>query len=75
MGKCYVCDKETEDRFLLSRFSFGAHVGEKRLRLLCQWVDDENKDIAICQNCCAATLGTFANSFIESQSGESKSIM
>ena len=75
MAKCYVCDKETEDRLLLSHFFFGAHVGKKRLRLKCQWVDDENKDIAICQSCCATTLGTFARSFIESLSGESKFIM
>jgi hypothetical protein len=75
MTKCYICDKEVEDRFLFSHFSFGAHVGKKIMRLKCQWVDDENKDIAICQRCCATTLGTFARSFIESMSGDPKSIM
>jgi hypothetical protein len=75
LTKCYVCHKETENQFLLSRFSFESHVGKKRLRLKCQWADDENKDIAICQSCCATTLGTFARSFIESLSGEPKSIM
>ena len=75
MARCYICDKEIEDPSLFSQFSFGAHIGKKNMRLRCQWVDDENKEIPICQHCCATTLGTFARSFIESLSGDSKSIM
>ena len=75
MAKCYICDKEIEDRFLFSHFSFGAHVGGKSLKLKCQWVDDHNKDILICQQCSAATLSTFAKSLMESMSEESHSIM
>jgi hypothetical protein len=75
MARCYICEREIEDRSLFSHFSFGAHVGKKNIHLRCQWVDDENKEIPICQHCSATTLETFARSFIESLSGESHPIM
>ena len=75
MAKCYICDKEAEDRSLFNHFSFGAHVGDKSMKLKCQWVDDKDRDIVICQRCCAATLATFARSFVESLPGGPHSIM
>ena len=75
MAKCFICDKEAEDRSLFSHFSFGGHFGDKSIKLKCQWVDDKEKDVVICQRCCANTLKTFANSFSESLPGDSHLIM
>ena len=75
MVKCHICDKETENRFLFNRFSFGAHVGEKSIQLKAQWLDDKNNDIPICQRCCANLLETFAKGLIESLPGESQFMM
>jgi hypothetical protein len=74
MAKCHVCDKETEDRFLFNRFSFGAHVGDKRLQLKAQWVDGKDRDIAVCHRCSANLLESFGKGLTESLSGKSKLI-
>jgi len=66
MAKCYACDKEAEDRFLYNRFSFGVEVGKKRMQFKAQWMGDENKDIVVCQRCCANLLENFAKGLMES---------
>ena len=74
MARCYVCDKETEDRFLFIHFSFEAHLGEKKIQLKAHWVDDKEKDIPICQRCCANLLENFGKGLVESLPGELKFI-
>jgi hypothetical protein len=75
MAKCHVCDKETEDRFLFNRFSFGAHVGPRPVQLKGEWGDDKNKGVAICHRRCASLLKTFGRSLEESLSKKPQSIM
>ena len=75
MAKCYVCDKETEDRLLFNRFSFGAHVGVRPVQLKGEWIDDKNQGVAICHRCCASLLRTFGRSLEESLAEKPQSIM